>query len=106
MSKVSTPPNWAPGAIATKYGWANPKTGEILVANRRLPNPNLDFVKGCPYVPAPTESQVDPKDDVILDMGCKDDELVESVFIEISTETSEDSQIVKKRRGRPPKTPG
>ena len=32
----STPPVWAPSAIATPGGWANPLTGEILVAIRSL----------------------------------------------------------------------
>lgn len=32
----SIPPRWAPNAIATERGWVDPKTKELLVANRNL----------------------------------------------------------------------
>ena len=33
-----SPPNWAPNSIATEFGWVNPKTGELLVSIKNLPN--------------------------------------------------------------------
>ena len=30
------PPSWHPNAVPSKLGWLHPKTGEILVADRRL----------------------------------------------------------------------
>lgn len=33
---LNTPPTWAPNAVATKKGWENPTTGEVLVAIRGL----------------------------------------------------------------------
>ena len=41
----------SPETIATEFGWANPKTGELLVSIRGLPNPVSDFVMGRPYNP-------------------------------------------------------
>lgn len=38
-----------PDAIATIYGWALPKTGEILVAKRGLPNPVEGFKPNRPF---------------------------------------------------------
>ncbi|MGB9623040.1 MAG: hypothetical protein ACPL07_04255 [Candidatus Bathyarchaeia archaeon] len=38
-----------PDAIATIYGWALPKTGEILVSKRGLPNPVSGFKPNRPY---------------------------------------------------------
>ena len=29
---AQTAPQWAPNAIATKQGWVDPKTGELLMA--------------------------------------------------------------------------
>lgn len=29
---MSTPPMWAPDAIATEKGWVDPRTGEVLLA--------------------------------------------------------------------------
>jgi len=39
----STPPVWAPTAIATPGGWTNPLTGEVLVAIRDLVNRTADI---------------------------------------------------------------
>ena len=39
-----------PDAIQTIYGWALPKTGEILVARRDLPNPVDGFKPNRPYI--------------------------------------------------------
>lgn len=47
-----------PDAIATIYGWALPKTGEILVAKRGLPNPVKDFKPNRPYKPEITKTVV------------------------------------------------
>jgi hypothetical protein len=41
-----------PDAIATIYGWANPKTGELLVSKRGLPNPVEGYIPNRPYKPA------------------------------------------------------
>jgi hypothetical protein len=38
-----------PDAIPTIYGWALPKTGEVLVCVRGLPNPVEGFVPNRPY---------------------------------------------------------
>jgi hypothetical protein len=29
---TQTPPYWAPNAVATKQGWVDPNTGELLMA--------------------------------------------------------------------------
>lgn len=39
-----------PDAIQTIYGWALPKTGEVLVARRDLPNPVDGFKPNRPYI--------------------------------------------------------
>lgn len=36
-------PKWAPDAVPTVRGWADPKTGEILVSQRGLKDPVEDF---------------------------------------------------------------
>lgn len=49
-----------PDAIQTVYGWALPKTGEILVSKRGLPNPVDGFKIGKPwnnYIPPVLQSQ-------------------------------------------------
>ena len=38
-----------PDAIATVYGWALPKTGEILVSKHGLPNPVEGFKPNRPF---------------------------------------------------------
>jgi hypothetical protein len=50
-----------PDAIATVYGWANPKTGELLVSKRGLPNPVEGYVLNRPYKPAAEVKQDDVK---------------------------------------------
>ena len=102
-----TPPKWAPNAIPTRYGWANPRTGEILIARRDLQNPVAGFVRNRPYTPSET---VNPPE-VILEVD-NEEKSVESVFVEISTEPQLEADSVidetkneppKKRRGRPAK---
>jgi hypothetical protein len=60
-----------PDAIPTIYGWALPKTGEILVARRDLPNPVKGFKPNRPYkgeieetVSSNVESQLSQTDDL------------------------------------------
>lgn len=36
---TKTPPSYAPHAVATIYGWTDPRTGEVLVATTKLENP-------------------------------------------------------------------
>jgi hypothetical protein len=38
--------------IATKFGWANPKTGELLVSRRGLPNPVEGYKPNQPFKPS------------------------------------------------------
>lgn len=33
---MKNPPSWAPNAVATKRGWEDPKTGELLVSIKGL----------------------------------------------------------------------
>jgi len=40
------------GAIATKFGWADPKTGELLVSRRGLPNPVAEYKPNQPFRPS------------------------------------------------------
>jgi len=37
-------PTWFPSAVATKAGWINPATGEILIAISELPLKRHDFI--------------------------------------------------------------
>lgn len=115
-----SPPRWARNAIPTTYGWANPRTGEILVARRDLQNPVEGFVRNRPY---PIQNQPP----VVLDVKTEE-KLVEAVFVEITTQPQFESVSVtdetsfvevveqppeeqesqstdqpKKRRGRQPK---
>lgn len=41
--RKSAPPAFAKNAVATVRGWADPTTGEILVSQRGLPNPDESF---------------------------------------------------------------
>lgn len=40
----TTPPVWAPTAVATPAGWADPVTGELLVAIRELAAKGVDIL--------------------------------------------------------------
>lgn len=48
---MNSKPSFAPDAIATEYGWAHPKTGELLVAIRGLENPVKGYKRNQPFVP-------------------------------------------------------
>ena len=52
----------SPETIPTEFGWANPKTGELLVSIKGLPNPVKNFIPGRPYnqeiIPQPVEEVV------------------------------------------------
>lgn len=51
-------------AIATKYGWAHPVSGELLVARRDLPNPVDNYKPNRPFVKQETvvqEKEVSPE---------------------------------------------
>lgn len=47
-----------PDAIATIYGWALPKTGELLVARRGLPNPVEGYRPNRPFKVEAVETAV------------------------------------------------
>ena len=49
-----------PDAIATKYGWALPKTGEVLVCRRDLPNPVEGFKPNRPFIVKESKPEVKP----------------------------------------------
>lgn len=99
-------PRWFPTAIPTQFGWANPKTGEILIAIRNLENPVKGFIRNRPYV----VPEIEPENTFTFD---NTDTVVEDVFIDISTTTDQlqnDEPVLvepdiqpKKRRGRPAK---
>jgi len=46
MSEVRKP---IPDAVATIYGWAHPRTGELLVSLKGLPNPVQNYKVNCPF---------------------------------------------------------
>lgn len=50
-----------PDAIQTKYGWALPKTGEVLVCRRDLPNPVEGFKPNRPFIVAEKAPVVKPE---------------------------------------------
>lgn len=55
-----------PDAIATIYGWALPKTGEILVARRGLPNPVKGFKPNRPYKPEVIETDAEKAPELVV----------------------------------------
>jgi len=60
MSRYKKP---IPDAVATVYGWAHPKTGELLVSVKNLPNPIKNYRRNCPPVletPKPEKVVVQP----------------------------------------------
>jgi hypothetical protein len=99
------PPKWAPNAIPTTGGWADPKTGEILVSVKGLANAQ----------PRPSRrsviTTVEPVESPTLEIDNTEVEL-DTTFIELETtpapvETPTDATPVvqpKRSRGRPKKT--
>lgn len=67
--KNSTPPRWAPYAIATERGWVDPKTGELLISLKGLKSR--------------IEKEHPP---VVLEIETPKECPVENTFVEISTE--------------------
>jgi hypothetical protein len=53
-------PSWAPQAIATPRGWADPQTGELLVGVRNLTSRMKPDAK-------PTEPKAPPIEEVVLE---------------------------------------
>jgi hypothetical protein len=109
MKRQDSRPNWARNAIPTIYGWADPKTGEILVAKRGLSNPVIGFKRGRPFIQTTVpETSVE---EVILEItSFEKQQPTAFVEIEITPETSvpETSVINEdmpppRRRGRPAK---
>jgi len=49
----STPPTWAKNAVATKSGWTDPDTGELLVAAKGL----LDSAPKAPKKEEPKKEE-------------------------------------------------
>jgi hypothetical protein len=79
MSTIKKP---HPDAIQTIYGWALPKTGEILVSKRGLPNPVDNFKIGKQWIPTPIKQKskidiVSPKPEIAQE--------AESVNVQINT---------------------
>lgn len=57
MSKdINKAPSYCPNAKATKRGWEDPKTGELLVSNRNL---DLDLIKNGVSVNEPVSASVE-----------------------------------------------
>ena len=57
MSKdINKAPSYCPNAKATKRGWEDPKTGELLVSNRNL---DLDLIKNGVSVNEPISASVE-----------------------------------------------
>lgn len=50
-----------PDAVATKFGWALPKTGELLVSIRGLPVEVEEYKPNCPIRPTPKIVKEEPK---------------------------------------------
>jgi hypothetical protein len=57
---MNIPPKWCKNAIPTKYGWADPKTGELLVCVRHLENPIEGYAKNRPIKVQPITAIVKP----------------------------------------------
>jgi hypothetical protein len=92
---MNSKPSFAPDAIATEYGWAHSKTGELLVAIRGLENPVKGYKCNQPFV-LQTEVVIESQ------------ESIAEIEIEISPVTTPLPSIeieipVKRRPGRPPK---
>lgn len=63
MRDKNTPPSWFPNAIATKRGWEDGSTGEVLVSNRTL---DLDLINGTKKEDVPVkETKAEPEDQTI-----------------------------------------
>lgn len=73
-----SPPNWAPNAIPTVQGWADPKTGELLVSKKGLINTVERFGKNS----RPSIKPVINETALEIDIP---DTLVENTFVELET---------------------
>lgn len=101
MSTIKKP---HPDAIQTIYGWALPKTGEILVSKRGLPNPVDNFKIGKPWVISPVKPKtkveiVPPKPEIVQE--------IEPVNIQINTPEDLNKVLggeIKQKRKYTPKT--
>ncbi|MFA6198787.1 MAG: hypothetical protein WC679_00020 [Bacteroidales bacterium] len=66
MSEIRKP---MPDAVATIYGWAHPRTGELLVSMKGLPNPFENYKLNVPFrqEKKETEVRVDPVEEIKVD---------------------------------------
>ena len=55
---LTTPPVWAPTAVAGPAGWTNPDTGEVLIAMRNLVSKGTDAADFPTFVAALTSAAV------------------------------------------------
>jgi hypothetical protein len=90
MSNQS-PPKWAPNAIPTIFGWADPKTGELLVSKKGLSNVVSNYRRNS----RPSKDELLSTIDVTLDISTSDD-LVESTFVDLEVEPAELEDAVEK----------
>lgn len=90
-------------AVATKFGWAHPVTGELLVARRDLPNPVDNYKPNRPFVKQEnTAQEVTPE--VIPEVN---PEVVETVVEQptqvVEPEIIKESEKPKTKHVRKPK---
>lgn len=112
MSKMFSPPNWHPTAVATERGWIVPETGELLVACKDLCTRIAEFkagkitedepVKEIEDAPAETNESEQKQDD-LADAEKSEGEPTESA--EPVTEEVKEAvqQEAPKKRGPKPK---
>lgn len=83
-----TPPKWAPNAVPTIYGWADPKTGELLVSKKGLENVVTDFGKNKRPTAKPDIVETPVSNiDITLDITSPET-LVENTFVELEVESA------------------
>lgn len=81
------PPSWHPNAVPSKLGWLHPKTGEILVADRRLQRKLETIVAHQPKaeVMDSTESIEEIESIEVLNSPIEEIEAVEAVVAKETT---------------------
>ena len=72
--KEQQPPKWCSNAVPTIYGWADPKTGELLVSKRGLKNPIQNYKRNRPIqvqpIPEPAPNalrELEPPTEIYTD---------------------------------------
>lgn len=96
MSKnINTPPKYCPNAIASKLGWTDPSTGELLVSNKSL---DLDLISITNNViRTPLNPSVEENNDVMIAKMFPEDVSVDdgvSADVETGVKTELDETIV------------